>query len=238
MVRFADDGGEQGSVEAERELAPVIPLFGERPPAREPAPAPDVADVETDAAWHPTWVSGSAVDEYAADDGRDPGEEAVGASDLAEKMLLKRLRTRSLSVSEARAFLRDHELDSASVELILGRMTEFGYLDDTALAEQLVHTAVDRKGQGRQVIAQTLAKRGIAREIADQVLSTLPDDDLDRALEYARTKARSMRALDRDTALRRLAGQLARRGYPANVSLTAAKQALDESSGGSGVRFR
>jgi len=240
MVRFADDGGEQGSAEADRGLAPVIPLFGGRIAAPEPAlePEPEVLDVETDAAWHPTWVSGRADDQPPPLDDGGSDENRVGASDLAEKMLLKRLRTRSLSVSEARAFLRDHELDAASTDLILSRMTEFGYLDDTALAEQLVHTAVDRKGQGRQVIAQTLARRGIPREVADEVLSTLPDDDLDRALEYARTKARSMSALDRDTALRRLAGQLARRGYPANVALTAAKQALDESGGSWGVRFR
>jgi regulatory protein len=238
MVRFADDGGEHASAETERGLAPVIPLFGGGTTARVPelAPETEVVDAGTDAVWHPTWVS-SRSDEYApADD--DSGEDRPAASELAEKLLLKRLRTRSLSVSEARSFLREHELDPASADLVLSRMIEFGYLDDTALAEQLVHTAVDRKGQGRQVIAQTLVKRGIPREIADAVLSTLPDDDLDRALEFARAKARSMSALDRDTALRRLAGQLARRGYPANVALTAAKQALDESGGSSGVRFR
>jgi regulatory protein len=52
-------------------------------------------------------------------------------------------------------------------------------------------------------------------------------------------KARSMSSLDRDTALRRLVGQLSRRGYGGSVAMTAARQALDENgSGGSGVRFR
>ncbi len=242
MVRFADDGGERRSAEADGGLAPLIPLFGGRAaapePWREPALEGGTDDVEADAAWHPTWVSGRADDELAPPDDGDPDDDDAATADLAEKALLKKLRARSLSVFEARAFLRDHDLDSESVERILGRMAQFGYLDDTALAEQLVHTAVDRRGQGRQVISQTLARRGIPREVADEVLAALPDDDLDRALEYARTKSRSMTALDRDTALRRLAGQLARRGYPANVALTAAKQALDENGGSSGVRFR
>jgi regulatory protein len=75
--------------------------------------------------------------------------------------------------------------------------------------------------------------------VADAALAELPDDDADRALDFARTKARSMSSLDRDTALRRLVGQLSRRGYGGSVAMTAARQALDENgSGGSGVRFR
>ena len=89
--------------------------------------------------------------------------EADGAPsvELAEKALLKKLRTRSLSVSEARGVLREHDLDEAAVEGVIASMDEYGYLDDAALAEQLVHAGVDRKGQGRRLIAQTLAKRGI-----------------------------------------------------------------------------
>ncbi|WP_435526286.1 regulatory protein RecX [Microbacterium elymi] len=102
-----------------------------------------------------------------------------------------------------------------------------GYLDDRALADQLVYSAVERKGQGRMVIAQSLAKRGIPRDVVDAAMTALPDDDADRALEFARQKARSMRALDHEVALRRLVGQLARRGYGVGA-LDAARQALDE----------
>jgi len=58
-------------------------------------------------------------------------------------------------------------------------------------------------------------------------------------MEYARSKARSLASVDRETALRRLAAQLARRGYRGTVALTAAQTALDESSSGlRGVTFR
>lgn len=236
----------------EREtLAPVIPLFGGRDSsAREPdadadatasAPARNSATdsaadfASSDSAWHPTWASDRPA--RIADDSDDTdGQSHV---DLAEKALLKKLRTRSLSVSEARGVLREHELDAASSEIVLASMEEYGYLDDAALAEQLIHAGVDRKGQGRQVIAQTLAKRGIPRDVADVALAALPDDDYERALEFARTKARSLRSLDRDTALRRLTGQLARRGYGGSLAMSAARAALDESPGASsGVRFR
>ena len=94
------------------------------------------------------------------------------------------------------------------------------------------------KGQGRQVIAQSLAKRGVPRDVADAALATLPDDDYERAIEFARGKARSLQSLDRDTALRRLTGQLARRGYGGSIAMTAARTALDEQASGSSVRFR
>ncbi|WP_127472595.1 regulatory protein RecX [Microbacterium sulfonylureivorans] len=190
------------------------------------------ADRSADERWHPTWAT----------DRRGITDDAVAEApnvELAEKALLKKLRTRSLSVSEARGVLREFDLDAGATEHVIASMDEYGYLDDAALADQLIHAGVDRKGQGRQVIAQTLAKRGIPRDIADAALASLPDDDFERALEFARGKARSLRSLDRDTALRRLSGQLARRGYGGSIASSAARAALDESPGGSsGVRFR
>lgn len=186
-----------------------------------------------DLAWHPTWTSERARRDAASATDGSPNVE------LAEKALLKKLRTRSLSVSEARGVLREHQLDGAAIDAVIASMDEYGYLDDAALADQLVHAGVGRKGQGRQLIAQTLAKRGIPRDIADAALASLPDDDLERALEFARGKARSLQSLDRDTALRRLSGQLARRGYGGSLAMTAARIALDERPAGpSGVRFQ
>lgn len=240
----------------------MIPLFGQQSDSHDPADrggrrgaADSRPDVVPDGsvpaaaapAWHPTWTA------ETAGAGRDANTDATAEAeadadgeadtrtrrDLAEKALLKRLRTRSLSISEARGMLREHDLDDASIDTVIDSLTGYGYLDDAALAEQLVHVGVDRKGQGRQLIAQSLSRRGVPRDIAEAALRALPDDDLERALEYARSKARSLRSLDRDTALRRLTGQLARRGYSGSLALNAARTALEESSGGgSGVRFR
>ncbi|MGX1690017.1 regulatory protein RecX [Microbacterium sp. NPDC055442] len=229
------DGGERDA------LAPVIPLFGRdtarpntvRAAPEQPAPPPSVETVTDEPAWHATWVEPNPYDI-----GDDEGDDASAAADAAEKVLLKKLRTRSLSVREARAVVVAQDLDAAAVDRLLELFLRRGYLDDAALADQLVYTAVERKGQGRHVIAQTLAKRGIPRDIADVAIASLPDDDAERALEFARGKARSLASLDRDTAVRRLMGQLARRGYSGSTALSAAKQALDETGSASGVRFR
>ncbi len=251
----------KGESEAERGpgLAPVIPLFGdrgrpapERTPAEHTAPDTDprdghdgsssveVAQSTGDGAgggWHTSWLAADdAPDlELAGDDER---RERV---ETAEAALLRKLRGRSLSIREARTQLVAHDLDEADIDGVIARFERHGYLDDAKLADQLIHTAVERKGQGRRVVAQALAQRGIPRDVVDAAMTEVPDDDAERAREFARHKARTMTDLDREVALRRLAGQLARRGYGAHA-LEAARQALDEAGGSgggrSGVRFR
>lgn len=214
-------------------LAPVIPLFGAAAAPAEPV------EPQWRSTWDDEWES-DVDDGYAEREYADDGDDACGEieREIAERNLLKRLRTRQLSVAEARAVVAERDLDAARIDEILGAFERLGYLDDAALAEQLIHAGITRKGHGRQVLAQTLSKRGIPRTVTDAALSALPDDDAERALDFARTKANSMRDLDHDVALRRLTGQLARRGYAGSVALTAAKQALTEQSSQSGVRFR
>jgi regulatory protein len=201
-------------------LAPVVPLFGDGPPA-------------LDSAWHTTWEEDQAEhDEYDAEYDRDAALDdgwddcSSIEREIAEDNLLKKLRTRQLSEKEARAVVAERSLDGEQIDAIIVAFRSRGYLDDGRLAEQLVHSGVDRKGQGRRAIAMTMTQRGIPRGVADAALNALPDDDAERALEYARHKVATMRGLDRQVALRRLVGQLARRGYPG--ALDAARRALDE----------
>lgn len=241
-----DDASDERS-----DLAPVIPLFGtspsERHPARrqvaraaEPPTRPRLralrtGEDEADASGATAAGRGDSAertDATAEDDG--DGREA------AEGLLLRKLMAKPLSVSEARLVLRGAGADESAIEDILDGCLRRGYLNDEVLAEMLVRAGAERKGLGRAALARVLAQRGIERSCIDAALATLPDDDAERALQYARAKAKSMAGLDREVALRRLAGQLARRGYAASALSTAAR-AIDEATragAGGGVRFR
>lgn len=183
-----------------------------------------------------------------SDEPQAPEEQSTDPARLraeAEELLVQKLRTRSLSISEARMVLKGFgkdpdRLHAGTVDDILDDFCRRGYLDDAVLAGQLVASGVERKGQGRVALSRALAQRGIPRDVIDAALDELPDDDAERALDYARTKARGLARLDGDAALRRLIGQLSRRGYNGSVAMTAAKTALAEVSFGrptSGVRF-
>ena len=159
----------------------------------------------------------------------DEADEVDGESvqvRAAFERLIRKLRRRGLSVAEAMDSLVADGVDRAVAEVFVAELEGRRWLGDAALAEQIVYTAVTRKDEGRRAIAQTLAKRAIPRDVADAALASLPDDDAARALEFARSKVRSMTGLDPQTATRRLMGQLARRGYSSSVALSAARQAL------------
>lgn len=232
-------------------LAPVIPLFGGATPEQPATPA-----------WRTTWSTGADGSRSNVEPGApgapakrvefveladaDAEAEAEGGEsaearqlrDDVENLLLKRLRARQLSVREATQIAASEGLDPHDKESLISNLEDMGYLDDARLAEQLVYAGSGRKGQGRQAIARTLQGRGIPRDVADAALESLPDDDFERALEYARTKATSLARLEREVGLRRLVGQLNRRGYPGSVAMSAARTALDEASRPvSGVRF-
>ncbi|MFS0793446.1 regulatory protein RecX [Microbacterium sp. 1P10AE] len=211
-------------------LAPVIPLFGSGGRARHDRGAvsrhPSMRSVADDSSvrWAlPGAAAGGTADDAAGDD--SPEE----IRDRAEALLLRRLRGRSLSLVEAGAVVREVEgADETVVDEVVAKFVDLGYLDDEAFAEQLAMSAIERRGQGRRAVVQTLRKRGIPREVADATVAELPDDDAERALEFARSKIRGVSGKDYDASLRRLAGQLARRGYASSVSLDAARQALAE----------
>lgn len=189
------------------------------------------------------------ADPRAAHEAGAPAADADidDAAERAEALLLRKLRARSLSLAEARAAVRGVDgADETIVEDLIARFVDLGYLDDAAFAEQLAMSAVEKRGEGRRAVAETLRKRGIPRDVAEAALAELPDDDAERALEFARSKVRGVEGKDYDASLRRLAGQLARRGYPSSVALSAAKAALSEAGVGrsrsfgrpaSGVRF-
>jgi regulatory protein len=211
-----------------------------RPPGLAPvAYLPGVAPVDETP---PRWaipLESATPDHDEADTDAPNAEEPDGPSAAdAEDLLTRRVRRSALSEREARTFLLQRGIDPSVAEAAIERFTSRGWIDDAVLAEQLLYAGTSRKGQGRRAIAQTLSARGIAREVADAALAGLADDDDDRALEYARSKAHGLRSYDLETAMRRLMGQLARRGYSGSVASTAARTALTEQRSSGGVQFR
>ncbi len=231
-------------------LAPVVPLFGGVVPDRPAAGADEVPETDPRGAdeWHTTWRGAAAPPVVGAetlppDDVEDESDGAGGdaqvIADRATRRLERALAARGMSEHEARDRLRRDNVEPHAVEDIIDRLLRVGAIDDDRLAEQLLHAALTRKNQGRRAIAQALAKRGIARESIDAALEELPDDDHERALEFARGKAPQLARFDHETALRRLVGQLSRRGFGGSLVMSVARQALDEAqSGTTSVRFR
>lgn len=185
--------------------------------------------------------AGDARDEFAGAPGRRGfGARRIGSGGRGEMTdrsqppapealdwLLRALRRKPISVSEARRELGAAGYDDAVSDAAIDECLRLGYLDDARLAEQLTYIGAERKRQGRSAIARTLAERGIARSVSEEALDPLAADEGERAREFADKKARTMGSLPRDVALRRLVGQLSRRGF-GTVALDVARAALDD----------
>ncbi|WP_414172248.1 hypothetical protein [Clavibacter tessellarius] len=74
-------------------------------------------------------------------------------------MLANRLRGRGLSLAEAREVLDGAEIDPDIAEETLARYVSLQYIDEAALAEQILHTHLDRKGLGRRSVEMEMRRR-------------------------------------------------------------------------------
>lgn len=210
-------------------LAPVIYLPGAEPSGEQPPVLPESATA-------PSVQSTESDDLLAA---------AAGAS--AHHVAVAALARRGLSRRELERLLRGREFDDATIAEQVERLESAGLIDDTALAQNLVGILQERKGLGRSGIAAELTRRMISPAAIEYALDLVDSgDELGRARELARKRATQLRSYDHETAVRRLTGYLARRGYPGAVVRAAVEQELPRSGarsapragGTSGVRFR
>lgn len=100
-------------------------------------------------------------------------------------------------------------------ENIAGKTIDYlkdkGFIDDKRFAELLRKDAITRKYLGKRGARHYLIDKGIAVDIADNVLGG-DDDYLDAAKKLVEKKLRNTKAYDENTK-RRLWGMLSRRGF-------------------------
>jgi regulatory protein len=129
--------------------------------------------------------------------------------------------------AELAELLAERDIPDEVAAALLDRFTEVGLIDDAAFATAWVESRHRGRGLGKRALAQELRRRGVDDELARDALDELdPDQEEATARALVRRKLPSMRSLDRQVAMRRLLGMLARKGYPGAVAMTVVKQEL------------
>jgi regulatory protein len=248
MVHFEpqDDAAER----VDTGLAPVTYLPGAAPGMKrrsplQPRPVDGVTDIEgAPAAAEPAAVADEVdTDPRASDDATDEADFAADALDereRAEKILLHRLRGRSLSTVEALLVLGATGVDSGEASEIIEKFIELNYLDEAKLADQIIHSHNVRKGLGRTGVEAEMRRRKLDPSVMLDKLEELPDDEAERVIDLAIKRIAQMDRFDDQTIDRRLTGFLMRKGYSSSLVRLAVKAAMDSRGGGgaSRVRFR
>jgi regulatory protein len=115
---------------------------------------------------------------------------------------------------------------------VLERLEELHLIDDASFARNYATSKQRSGGLAENRIRRELSQKGIDRDVMDEALDDLDgldeDSQYQRALELVRKKTRGTRNLDSAARTRRLAGMLARKGYPSSIAFRAVKEALAE----------
>ncbi|MYT19322.1 recombination regulator RecX [Streptomyces sp. SID7760] len=112
---------------------------------------------------------------------------------------------------------------------VLSRYEEVGLIDDAAFAGAWVESRHRGRGLARRALAQELRTKGVHATLVQEALEQLdPDQEEQTARELVERKLRTTRGLERDKRLRRLAGMLARKGYPEGMALRVVRRALEQ----------
>ena len=238
MVHFEPKN--DAAPQADAGLAPVTYLPGAAPgmkrrsPLQSAAGEPDAAeiDAETDAA------EVDADAEVEVDAETDADADALDQRERAEKVLLHRLRGRSLSTVEALLVLNGTGVDSGEASEIIEKFIQLQYIDEVKLADQIIHSHNVRKGLGRTGVEAEMRRRKLDPSVMMDKLEELPDDEAERAIDLATKRMGQMERFDDQTIDRRLTGFLMRKGYSSAAVRLAVKAAMDSRGGGSRVRFR
>ena len=147
---------------------------------------------------------------------------------MARKILLDQLTGRARTRSELATKLGARNVPEDVATRLLDRFEEVGLIDDAAFAREWVAQRQSGRGLARRALAQELRRKGIEDEVARDVLDEVDDDDeVEAARTLVRAKLRSVRSLDRDKAVRRLVGMLARKGHSSSVAFRVVKEELD-----------
>jgi regulatory protein len=130
---------------------------------------------------------------------------------------LDMLEARARGVTELRRLLIKKGEPPDAVDAAIERLRASGVLDDANFARQLARSKALGGGHSRRRIQQELAKRGVARDVSDEAIEEVFDEEgVDEAAaieRVARKKLRTLGAVDAPTRKRRLYAFLARRGY-------------------------
>jgi regulatory protein len=179
---------------------------------------------------------GAGVRAWAGEPPPDPVAEGpdADAESVARTILLDALTGQARSRKELRDKLAKKDVPGELAERLLDRFTEVGLVDDEAFARSWVESRQRSRGLARRALAQELRRKGVDDDTARRALDDLePEQEEQAARVLVRKKLRSLRGVDHATATRRLAGLLARKGYPAGLAFGIVRDELEAAEDGS-----
>lgn len=159
----------------------------------------------------------------------DERNAGLDPESAARELCLGWLALRPHTRAELAGKLARKRVPADAAEAVLSRLGEVGLVDDDAFAQAWVSTRHAGRGLARRALASELRQRGVSPETVDDALGALdPDTEAATARALVRRRLPALERLPVETRARRLAGLLARKGYPAGLAARVVRAALGE----------
>ncbi len=156
--------------------------------------------------------------------GPDADPEAV-----ARDICLRQLTAGPRSRAQLEEVLRRRDVPPETGESVLDRLVEVGLVDDATFARAWVDSRHAGRGLARRALSHELRARGISDDIVENAVAPIDFDQ--EEVTARRLLARRLPAtagLPEEVRVRRLAGLLARKGYPPGMAQKIIRESLAE----------
>jgi len=160
-----------------------------------------------------------------AEDEDEHADPEARARQVCLRLLTLAPRTRG-QLADA---LRKRGIPDEAADEVLGRFEDVGLIDDAAFARAWVESRHHSRGLAGRALSAELKQRGVAPdEIRAAIEDHLgPEAETEAARRLVDKKLAGTRGQPPEQRTRRLAGMLARRGYPAGLAFRVIREALE-----------
>lgn len=209
-------------------------MDGDYPPARRKSgrrtrgrrAATGQEPAEEPASSQPAWSDGWTAEEQT--ERREKDAEPADPESRARQICLSQLSYAPKTRSQLREVLLKREIPEDVADEVLSRFADVGLIDDAAFAKAWVESRHHSKGLAGRALKAELRRRGVGSDDINEAVAALdPDAETETARRLVERKLSSTRGLPTETRTRRLAGMLARKGYPAGLAFRIIREALD-----------
>ncbi|HEY1622481.1 MAG TPA: regulatory protein RecX [Streptosporangiaceae bacterium] len=125
--------------------------------------------------------------------------------------------------------MRRRGIPDEVADAILDRLTDAGLINDAAFAKAWVESRHYARGLSRKSLSAELRNRGVdGDDIAEAVETLDPEQETETARRLVARKIAATRGQPAEARARRVAGMLARKGYPAALAFRLIREALEQ----------
>jgi regulatory protein len=161
-------------------------------------------------------------------DHEDSRDDIADPETRARQICLRLLTLAPRTRAQLAAALRERGIPGDVAGAVLDRFAGAGLIDDAAFARAWVESRHYSRGLAGRALQAELRRRGVDDDqIRDAIDDLGPDAEVTTARRLVQGKLASTRGLAPEARIRRLAGTLARKGYPPGLAFRVIREAME-----------